>query len=178
MSATRARSIWNPGLRKRSRPSSGRRIAATRRDCCLRFSAGSIAISANICRRSISLIATPAADASRSGFSLAGVDAHRIDGSIAAAAIAFKAHLPGVVALGIGKVRLIRRCRRRIAAADRALAGGTSSYHDDPAVTRQVAVIVHDLVAADGGRLGRLLGMIVVVGHASDKRSDPPRLLQ
>lgn len=109
---------------------------------------------------------------------LVGVDANCIDRSTAAAAIAFEADLPGVVAFGIGKIGRVRWRRRRIAAAERALAGWTCRDHDDSAIARQTAAIVHHFITADGCWLRRLIDMIVIIRDAGDQRPNPPRLFE
>src|SRR5262249_39237597 len=49
---------------------------------------------------------------------------------------------------------------------------------DDPAVARQDCATMNHLIAIEGRGLLRLIGVIVIVGHAGDQRPDPPGLLQ
>jgi hypothetical protein len=110
---------------------------------------------------------------------LVGHHADGINGSNTAAAIAFEAYAPGVVAVPAGKIRGVGGARYRVAAADRMLTGRARCHNDHSAVARQGPAIVDDLVAAGGGaRRWRVRRGSVADRNAGDERSNPPGLFE
>jgi hypothetical protein len=110
---------------------------------------------------------------------LIGCHANGIDGGDAAAAVALKAHTPGVAAVAAGRIRGVGGARHNIPTADRMLTGRTRRQNDHSAVARQRRVIVDDLIAAGSCWCRRLVRRSPVADrNAGDKRSNPPRFFE
>jgi hypothetical protein len=120
-----------------------------------------------------------AARCGTAGRRLVSHHADGINGGNTAAAVAFEAYAPGVVAVPAGKIRGVGSARYRVAAADRVLTSRARCHNDHSAVAWQGPAIVDDLITAGGSaRRCRVRGGSVADRNAGDERSNPPGLFE